>query len=180
MPSQNSVSFYSFIDDKTFRIQGRSPFELSDKVLLGYKAIAGDYSISIGQSEGQLATTQAVYLEDKLLETTHNLKLSPYSFQTVAGTFNDRFILKYTTESLSTNDVALQSNLAIAVSKKQVMLKSSEVMSSVKFYDVLGRLVYVSKINATEFTTAALQANGVLIAKIRFANGQTVDRKLML
>ena len=178
-----SFSMYSLINDLPMGIQGRPvPFDSNDVVPMGMLIqSAGSYTVAISAVDGIfLNSTQNIFLEDKLRGTTHNLKLSPYTFETAAGTFNDRFILKYTTESLSTNDVALQSNLAIAVSKKQVMLKSSEVMSSVKFYDVLGRLVYVSKINATEFTTAALQANGVLIAKIRFANGQTVDRKLML
>lgn len=179
----SGFSFYSVCEDYPLAIQGRAlPFEVTDSVPLGVVVqTAGAHTIAISSVDGLFSSdNQNIYVEDLVLGKTHNIKLSPYTFQTDAGTFNNRFVLKYTTESLSTNEVALQSNLAIAISENQVMLKASEEMANVKFYDMLGRLVYSSKINSTEFTTDAIQTNGVLVARIKFANGQTVDRKLML
>lgn len=180
MPSQNTVSFYSLIDDKTFRIQGRAPFTITDEVPLGYKSLAGEFTISIYESEGELATTDHIYLEDNLLGVVHDLKQSSYNFETASGTFNDRFVLKYTTDNLSTNNIIAQNNLESAVYKNQVMLKSTEMISAVRFYDMLGKLVYSAQVDDLQFTTPAFSTSGVLVMKVIFESGRSIDRKIIL
>jgi hypothetical protein len=56
-------------------IQGRAlPIEETDAVPLGYSStVIGDFSISIDKTDGVLSN-MAVFLEDKLTNTTHNLK----------------------------------------------------------------------------------------------------------
>ena len=46
-----------------------------------------------------LFENQDVYLEDKLLNVIHNLKIN-YEFSTEAGTFNDRFQLRFSPVAL--------------------------------------------------------------------------------
>ena len=180
LASQNSVSFYSLLDSSNYRIQGRAPFTITDEVPLGFKAVQGTFKISIPFIEGQLAALDAVYLEDKQLGIIHNLKAFPYNFSTNAGVFNNRFVLKYTTESLAISDVNIDSELVMITNYNQISIKSTNEMANVQLFDMLGRLVYESDIESTYFTTSLLATNGVLIAKVLFKNGQRVDRKIQL
>lgn len=176
-------SFYSLIEHYPLGIQGRSlPFDSEDTVPLGMSIqTAGQHSIAINSLDGLFsADTQSIYLEDLDLGKTHDLKLAPYSFHSAIGTFNNRFILKYTTESLTTNDFVASSNLEIITNKNQVSFKSANAIAMVQLYDMLGRLIYESAVDATYFTTSPLSANGVLIAKVIFENGQSVSRKIQL
>ena len=71
------------------------PFEPADRVPLGYRTtVIGVFTITIDEVDGAL-TNQDIFIEDKVTNEVHNLKDSPYSFTTVAGTFNDRFVLCY-------------------------------------------------------------------------------------
>lgn len=176
-------SFYSLIEHYPLGIQGRSlPFDSEDTVPLGMSIqTAGQHSIAINSLDGLFSVdTQSIYLEDLDLGKTHDLKLAPYSFHSAIGTFNNRFILKYTTESLTTNDFVASSNLEIITNKNQVSFKSANAIAMVQLYDMLGRLIYESAVDATYFTTSPLSANGVLIAKVIFENGQSVSRKIQL
>ena len=94
--SNKYIDFYSINENTNFVIQGRAvPFDKTDKVPLGYRTtIEGTFTISIDEVDGVLAT-QPVFVEDKLTNVIHNLKNGPYSFTTVAGVFNDRFVLRY-------------------------------------------------------------------------------------
>jgi hypothetical protein len=91
------IDFYSVNEDRNLVIQGRPvPFDTNDKVPMGYKTtIDGTFAISIDQVDGVLVS-QDVYIEDKVTHDIHNLKKGSYSFTTVKGTFNDRFVLRYT------------------------------------------------------------------------------------
>jgi hypothetical protein len=91
------IDFYSVNEDRNLVIQGRPvPFDTNDKVPMGYKTtIDGTFAISIDQVDGVLAS-QDVYIEDKVTHDIHNLKKGSYSFTTAKGTFNDRFVLRYT------------------------------------------------------------------------------------
>jgi hypothetical protein len=91
------IDFYSVNEGRNLVIQGRPvPFDTNDKVPLGYKTtIEGTFAISIDQVDGVLVT-QDVFIEDKVTHVIHNLKNGPYSFTTLVGIFNDRFVLRYT------------------------------------------------------------------------------------
>lgn len=95
-----SNKIYSIIDDKPFIIQGRPlPFKKNDKVKLGINITnSGVYKIAIAEVDG-VFNTQDIYLEDKLLNITYDLKSNPYTFTSNVGVFNDRFVLKYKTNN---------------------------------------------------------------------------------
>ena len=111
-PANSYLGFYSTIDSdltSMFKIQSRSDFNENDAVVIGYSsAVSGATSISIDHTEGILNdVTTNVYLQDNLLNITHDLKAAPYNFNTNYGTYNDRFILKYINASLSNNSFDL-------------------------------------------------------------------------
>ena len=96
------INFYSLSDTNTCIIQSRAlPFSPQDTVPLGYSSTISDtFSIAINHLDG-LFENQNVFLEDTLLNQIHDLKQSPYAFNTDVGTFNNRFILRYNDNSLS-------------------------------------------------------------------------------
>ncbi|NLN33387.1 MAG: hypothetical protein GX159_07305 [Flavobacteriaceae bacterium] len=92
-----SDDIYSIVEEHKLKIQGKSSFEISDTIALGYKAFhAGTHSINLYQSEGVFTEGVNILLIDKALEITQNLSAEgSYSFTTEAGEFQERFIIVY-------------------------------------------------------------------------------------
>lgn len=180
----NYVNFYSLIGSEMYRIQGRTAFDITDEVSLGYTtAVAGTFTISSPNQEGILAEIP-VYLEDKATGYFYDLKMNPFTFETTAGTFNDRFVLRYTNTILGATDfeaaandvIAFGSNGLISIHSKQ------ETIASVTVLDVLGRIVLrKDKLTSNEIQFAnPSQANQAFVLKITLANGMTVTKKVVL
>ncbi|TRX21392.1 T9SS sorting signal type C domain-containing protein [Flavobacterium franklandianum] len=178
------VDFYSISLDKNLVIQGRAlPFDENDEVPLGFRStIDGSFTINIGQVDGLLAN-QPVFVEDKLTNTVYDLKGGDYTFNTLAGTFNDRFVLRYANKTLSANDLVSQSNqVLIFIKNKKIKINSlSETIDKVIFYDVLGRQIYQNgSINSNEFLiTNLVSSDQTLIVKTTLQNGKTVVNKII-
>ncbi|MFV5697155.1 T9SS sorting signal type C domain-containing protein [Flavobacterium sp. ZT3R17] len=178
------IDFYSVHEDKNLTIQGRSlPFDENDKVVLGYSSsVNEEFSISIGQVDG-LFVDKTVYLEDRLLNVIHNLKQSPYNFETENGVFNDRFVLRYTDKTLGTGDFDKENNqVVVSVKNKQIKINSeTEMINKILIFDISGKLIY-KKINIdnNEMTILNLTSSEqTLLVKIVLKNGQTVTRKII-
>jgi hypothetical protein len=187
--SQNYVSFYSFINNDTtklYKIQGRSLFDVNDQIPLGYSsAVSGTTTISIDSSDGILnSSTTNVFLQDNLLNLTHDLKQAPYTFFTNYGTFNDRFILKYQDLNLNNTTFVDDKNaLKIAVNDGKINVYSiQETILSIHVFDVLGRNIFENQsINAKTFTIDNLTSrNQALIIKLKLENGEIITRKVVL
>jgi hypothetical protein len=181
----NYVNFYSFIDDKTYKIQGRSAFDENDQVRLGYSsAVAGTFNINIDSKEGVFNNlSTAVYLEDKLLNVIHNLKTEAYTFTTEKGTFNDRFILSYTNKTLSNKDFeTLENQVLVSHKNKQIKVNSAvETIDKVMIYDLLGRQLFKKeKVNSNELTISSLvSGQQTLLVKVSLQNGKIVTNKIV-
>ncbi|WP_281636613.1 hypothetical protein [Flavobacterium marginilacus] len=96
LDSNPYVDFYSINSGKNLTIQARAlPFLITDEIPLGYKStMGGTFEISIDHVDG-LFVTQDIFLKDLTTGTIHNLKSGAYSFTTLIGRFNDRFVLLY-------------------------------------------------------------------------------------
>ena len=180
----NPVSLYSLIGTDKFGIQGRAlPFDVNDIVPLGFKSTtAGIYEIRLFNFDG-FFSNQAVYLEDKLLNITHNLKESNYSFVTNIGTFEDRFQLRYTSTTLNNNESSFNENSIVIYKEQQnIHINTSNVlMDAVQIYDVRGRELYNKKgINSTQFVISNLNASQqVILIKVTSVDGKTVTKKIV-
>ncbi|GGD14812.1 hypothetical protein GCM10011343_02310 [Flavobacterium orientale] len=180
----NTLNLYTFAANQILTIQGKAlPFNDSDLIPVGYRAAtAGGYSISLDQFDGLFAT-QAIYLEDLLLQTVHDLKVSPYLFTTTSGTHNQRFQLRFTNVTLGVDEVLLGSNQMIAFkSGDGLVVKSSEtLLESVAVYDLRGRLLVAkTAVNALETQWEQLPfAQQVLLVKMVDVDGVEVVRKVV-
>lgn len=185
LESGTSVSFYSLLSDETkLTTQGKAlPFNDADRVPLGYKAAtAGSYEINMPEKDG-LFDSQTVYLEDRLLQVVHNLSAGSYAFATDAGTFNERFVVKYVNIALNTNDLLFNEN-AVVVYKDHngVNIKTKGFkMDNVKIYDVKGsELVGRKDINSDTAVISNLPATQqVLLVKVVSDQGIVVTKKIV-
>jgi hypothetical protein len=169
--------------DKNLVIQGRAlPFNENDEVALGFRTtIEGDFTINIDQTDGFL-TNQAVFIEDKLTNNVFDLKSGNYTFNTMVGTFNERFILRYTNKTLGTNDLeSLKNQVLISNKNKQIKVNSAvELIDKVQVYDFLGKQLFKKeKVNSNEFTLTNLATSKqILLVKVRLQNGKEVTKKV--
>jgi hypothetical protein len=176
------VNFYTINENKNLTIQGRAlPFDENDIVPLGYSSvIQGVFAISIDEVDG-LLTSGDVYLEDKLTTMVHDLKAKAYTFSTEKGTFNDRFVLRYTNRTLGVGDfdtAAMQ--VLVSVKNKQIKINSSvETIDKVFIYDVLGKQIFEkTNVDALELVIPNLvSSDQVLIVKTLLQSGQIVTTK---
>ncbi|MGY0391399.1 choice-of-anchor D domain-containing protein [Bizionia sp. KMM 8389] len=182
----DNQSFYSLINNKTFTIQGRKlPFSETDRIPLGVKvANTGSHTIAIAAVDGLFeADNQTVYLRDNLLNITHNLKLLPYSFTSVAGNINDRFEIVYTNNTLSVDSFTENSNTLsiVELSDNQVQFRidnNALTIKEVEIIDLLGRRIYQFKGNSqTEVYNLQNLSNASYLARVTLSNNQVVVKK---
>ncbi|UPT71485.1 MAG: T9SS sorting signal type C domain-containing protein [Flavobacterium sp. JAD_PAG50586_2] len=172
----------SLLNNEEFAIQGRSlPFEATDIVPLAFKAAAaGSFSVAIDHVDGLFTGgAQAIYIKDNLTTTVHDLTTGAYSFATAAGTFNNRFEIVYQPQLanpiFTTNAVVIYSQ-----NNGFVVNSGNFVMSSIKVFDIRGRLIEERKaINANQTTINGGLANEVLLVQITTEDGITVTKKVI-
>lgn len=178
------IDFYSINDNKNLTIQGRAlPFDQNDEVALGYSStIEGAFSISIDQTDGILAS-EDVFIEDKTTNTIKNLKEGAYNFSTTAGSFNDRFVLRYKDKTLGTDDFDKTENqVLISKDKNELKIKSElESIKRITVFDLLGRKIFDKEaVNSNEFRTSNITLNKQLVVvKVILTNGKVITKKVI-
>ena len=76
---------------------------------------------------------QKIYIEDKLLGTINDITATPYQFVATQGITNDRFVLRYTNQTLSNADFDLNENvITVFTSNNEIKINSS--LESIKNY----------------------------------------------
>lgn len=180
----NTAKFYSIIPDRALTIQGKSlPFDLNDSVPMGYKTtVAGNYKITLDHFDG-LFDAQVIYLKDKLLNTIHDIKNSPYNFTSAVGTFDNRFEIVYKQETLGINNPKFDSNSVVIYKKdKEIFINAGIAsISQLKVFDIQGRMIYENKnINKTDAIIKNLPpAEQVLIVQVILLDGNIVSKKVV-
>jgi hypothetical protein len=184
LDSGSTVNFYSTLGIKKLAIQGRGlPFNENDIVPLGFKSTqAGSYEIKLSNFDG-IFDTQKVYLEDKLLNVIHNIKSSNYTFTTNAGTFDNRFALRFTDSALQVDDQLFTEESVVIFKENQTINITSSLtpMKSVQIFDIRGSLLFSNdKVNATEFKVTNLHSSQqVLLVVVESENGTKVSKKII-
>lgn len=177
-----NLDFYSNLNQKRMMIQSRPlPFSNQDLVSLGFQtSVAGTCEISIAETDGLFLAGQNIYLEDQLLQVTHDLKQGGYRFTSDSGIFNDRFVLRYTHGELATAPLPLRTAVKTVVKDKVTVYADATKLQSLAVRDLLGRILgQYDAINASEFTLADLfPANQWLLLEIHLDHQQVVTQKV--
>ena len=184
--SGGTVGFYSLQSTHKLGIQGRAlPFDVTDIVPLGLQLpVAGSYNIQLSSFDGLFAdATTPVYLEDKLLQVVHNLRQGAYTFVSEAGTFDDRFVIRFTNDLLQVADSDFNENSVVVFKNNNTVTvqSSSLLMKEVQLYDVRGRLIMAKnnlKTDKVVFENLAI-AQQVLVVQITTENGSVVVKKII-
>ena len=176
------VNLYSISDNENLTIQGRpAPFVPSDVIQLGYKTtIAGDFQITLPTFEGLFAN-QDVFLEDKETTIIHNLKISPYTFSSAIGTFNNRFKLRYSETSLAIPQMISQLDVKVTTYNNSIsVLSESNMIKSIVAFDVLGKQIFAkNNLDINQYNIEEIQKNNqLLLLKITMQNDAVVLKKI--
>ncbi|MBZ4043342.1 T9SS sorting signal type C domain-containing protein [Flavobacterium hibisci] len=178
------IDFYSISESSNLTIQGRAlPFSDSDVVPLGYRStIAGDFTIAIDEADGSLST-QRIYLEDKDTGTINELTAKNYTFTTKAGTFKNRFVLRYKNATLGTGDFETENDAVWVVAQNKTITVNSvkENIDKVFIYDVSGKELY-SKDRVSNLQLVLQNqpfAQQVLLVKVVLENGCQTTKKVI-
>ena len=183
------VDFYSINENKNLTIQGRAlPFDENDTVPLGFKTtIAGSFTIDIDEVDGLLAN-QTLYLEDKLTNTVSNLKNGDYTFTTAKGTFNDRFVLRYTYKTLGLNDTDKTDGILVFYSNnyKTLIIKNNvmdAIVNSVVLFNTTGQRIANFDIIDSGQTNLQIPikniASGIYIVKVKTTKGESSKKVIV-
>lgn len=179
-----NLAIYTIDNSENYLIQGKAlPFNENDSIPVGYYAPEqGSYNIAIGGLDG-LFENQDIYLEDKFLNIIHNLKSSPYQFNSEIGINNNRFFLKFKDASLTTNTNELSNSVLVSTPNNNLNIKSSnQKIDSVTVFDLLGREIFKKEnITNNEIKINSISAkNQVLVIKIKLENGVVSNKKIIL
>ena len=142
----------------------------------------GTSTIAIDHVDGLFLGDQNIYLEDLLLNVTHDLKAAPYVFTSEIGIVNNRFLLRYTNTPLNTikNNISNDSVYIYNNNQKTNIVSVAKNIKNIYFYDVLGReLVNYQNINAKTFSAPNTTNNQVLIVKVIFDDDSVVTKKII-
>lgn len=181
---ETKTALYTKVDNAKLSIQARPKFNISDVVALNYKVeTAETFKVSLVYTEGIFAEGQDIYLKDKLTNTIHNLKSGDYSFVTEGGTFDGRFDIIYTTNTLGIAEQELDSNsVTIYQNEGTLHINSGNVIiHDVKVYDVSGRMVY----NKSDINSASTVINNlkvqqqILIVQVTTGDNTKVSKKII-
>lgn len=184
--TSNEIDIYSLLDNRKLVIQGRAlPFTATDIVPIGFRVTtAGNYSLSIANTDGIFAGDQNVYLLDKTTGLYHDLKAANYDFTTTNGIFNDRFEIRYTAQTLEIDTPTVSDNEIKVVSNNNGLsiYCASTAITKVEIFDVLGKLLFrQNDINTSALEAIQLQsAPQILLVKVTLDNGQMVTKKTVI
>jgi hypothetical protein len=177
---EGNLNIYSMIGDEPMNIQGRPAFNVNDIVPIGYSVSQnGIYKIAIADLDGLFDGDEiGIYLEDTLLNVTHDLRSNYYSFTTEAGTFNDRFKLRYTASSLGNSENEALNTLSY-INNHMLHIQSIKNIEHVDIFDVTGKLIKSCPVNVANqnFETDFNYPRGVYLLKIKLDNGIYVTKK---
>ncbi len=186
-----SAVIYSTIEstEKKFAIQGKSPSSLNlDEVIpLGFYTsidIATIYTLSIAQIQGDFMNLNTVYLKDNLLNQTHDLSNSDYTFTSEIGEFNSRFEIVFTPETLGINGDEISNNdlsiIELNNGNVKFSVEKSLKIQRIEILDLLGRALYDIKTdNPTLIIELSNMSHAAYLAKVHLSNGQTIVKKAL-
>ena len=178
------VLLNSILNNTDYTIQGKAlPFNAADVIPLSCKITdAGQYTITIDHVDGLFTDgSQAIYLKDNLTATEHDLQTGAYTFASAAGTFTNRFEIIFQSQLGTTHPTFTANNVIIYNQNNDFVVNSGTIiMSSIKVFDIRGRLLQEKKgINASQTTISGGLADEVLLVQITSEDGIVVTKKVV-
>ncbi|MCA0348052.1 MAG: T9SS sorting signal type C domain-containing protein [Bacteroidetes bacterium] len=181
----SKVAIYTKVENTNLTIQGKElAFDINEQIPLCFKTIAaGTFTINLSNFDG-LFLNQNIYIEDTVLNIIHDLKQSSYTFASEQGIFENRFLLRYTSNALGIDNVLFNENSVVVYKNEQgLSINTGAVsMKNVTIYDITGRLIRAkTNVNDVKITFTNLpKTQQVVLVKIESEEGAIVTKKVIL
>jgi len=178
----NGTCISSLIGNTRYGIQARPAFNTSDIVPMGLKVVSsGTHTISLDHADGIFQEGQDIFLKDNLMGIITNLKLSPYTFTSTAGDFDNRFQLQFV-NALPQSRINAVLDVVAYVDDNHIMNldAGASIIDSVRIFDIRGRMVYSrSKISSVKTRLDDLRAeHQMLLVQVMMENGEVITKKV--
>jgi len=189
----DSGSYLSFYtngigdDAQNLVIQARAPLNnINSTIPLGFNmdnSNINQLTINLDHLENFIGYD--IYLRDIDNNILHNIKQSPYSFTiNHTGSFNNRFEIVFSRNSLSTNDEKLPSEDLIVKNQdsNNFIVKSSNgsTINNFKAYNIVGKLIIDTYPNSNNFViNTGIKQGTILFVKATLENGQVISKKFI-
>jgi hypothetical protein len=174
------TDFYTLINNNHYSINAMPTFENSQIIPLGIQIqTSGTFAIDIDHTSGIFIDGQAIYLEDTYENIIHDFATGTYTFYSETGSFNDRFILRFTDDALSITNNEL-SNLQLYPNPSNGLFyikNAGQENIEISVYDITGKLVMQK--NVAQSVDIRNFTPGVYVAQLKTEQGTTV-RKLIV
>jgi hypothetical protein len=180
---KTNFELYSFSNADKLNIQGKAlPFNNEDLIPLGVKISQnGIHTLGISTVDGLFTdTAQNIYLEDKTLGITHDLRVAPYSFTGAVGNYENRFVLKFNNATLGNEDFTANA-VTVYTNEFINITATNQTIKSVKIYDLLGRVLGTfDNVNSETFTSKNIaKTQTALLVEVKLDNGATKTYKVI-
>jgi hypothetical protein len=180
----NGFNLYTHLENHDMCIQGRAlPFVQEDTVALGVNVPqTGTYKFAIGELDGLFGNpNQPIYVQDLELGLIHNLRQSPYEFIAAQGNHKNRFVLRYTNETLSTSDFTLAGNDVVLTYQADgiSVVSAQEPIAAITVYNILGQQMasYTAVGSLEKNITLKNMRQQVGVVSITLENGKVINKK---
>ncbi|GEM_PF-5543705 len=170
---------FTRVEGKRLKIDGRSSFRSTAKVLLGLDAKKpGTYTLSLSDMQGVFAAGQKVYITDRATNRTAELN-TPFSFEAAAGMEEERFEISFEKSVMSVAETG-RGNLQVFAAEAVLHIKANAPVDSVSVTDMSARKVLNRSNQSSELRIPIGHlGKGVYFVKV-VSNGKTSIHKIVL
>ena len=184
---QNDDCYWT-INGTPFIIEAVSNFDPMQIIPLGIKMTnATTAVVSINQLEN-IPSTLKIYLFDNLTNVYHDIKNNDVTLALSTGTYNNRFSLRFSSQTLDADTFNLSDNISIFVNNKNTMLniENSTLEQEIKkvyLFNILGQKVFEKDIKNVDQTKLQYDLNhlseGTYIVKLSTNKGE-ISKKVII
>ena len=170
---------FTRVEGKRLKIDGRSSFRSTAKVLLGLDAKKpGTYTLSLSDMQGVFAAGQKVYITDRATNRTAELN-TPFSFEAAAGMEEERFEISFEKSVMSVAETG-RGNLQVFAAEAVLHIKANAPVDSLSVTDMSARKVLNRSNQSSELRIPIGHVGkGVYFVKV-VSNGKTSIHKIVL
>ena len=141
---------------------------------------AGNYTISLQDSEGVFSNGQKIYLKDKQTGVVTDLTAGSYTFASEKGEFTGRFEIVYEPQAILGTGNAVKAGLQLYRDGEDFVVRASDqTIDHIEVYDVGGRLHFTLRANSREARFAAARlTDGVYVVMSVMKDGSQITHKI--
>jgi trimeric autotransporter adhesin len=176
----NENRLYTVLGNSLLGFQYKAPFVNTDEVVLGFNnTVAGEFKMEL-DSPSAYFDNQDIFVKDNLLNTYHNLKVSPYIFTEPTGVNTSRFKIVYQ-NPLGINNHTIE-EILVYKNENMIFAKAgNNKIATVKIFDISGRLlVEKNNINDAAFSYNASQfSQQILLVQVTTKDNKTWTKKVL-